>query len=42
MRLRALKSKRKRITDNYRLPIAKLAQLGLLSLMDFSLEARAL
>jgi len=35
MRLRALKSKRKRITDNYRLPKAKLAQLGLLSLMNF-------
>lgn len=34
MRLRAIKSKRKRITDNYRLPKALLAQLGLLSLMD--------
>jgi group II intron reverse transcriptase/maturase len=35
VRLRALWSKRKRRTDNYRLPKAKLAQLGLLSLMDF-------
>lgn len=38
-RLRALKSKCRRITDNYRLPNAKLAQLGLLSLMDFYLPA---
>lgn len=35
MRLRALKSKRKRETDNYRLPNRKFAQLGLLSLADF-------
>lgn len=35
MRVRALKSKRKRITDNYRIPKRKLAQLGLLSLLDF-------
>jgi group II intron reverse transcriptase/maturase len=35
MRLRALWSKRKRVTDNYRLPNAKLAQLGLLSLTSF-------
>jgi group II intron reverse transcriptase/maturase len=41
MRLRALKSKRKRITDNYRLPKAKLAQLGLLSLMNFCLKAQS-
>jgi len=35
MRLRAMWSKRKRITDNYRLPNRKLAQLGLLSLTSF-------
>ncbi len=35
MRLRALKSKRKRITDNYRIPNCELAQLGLLSLTQF-------
>lgn len=35
MRLRALKSKRKRETDNYRIPNRKLAQLGLLSLTQF-------
>jgi group II intron reverse transcriptase/maturase len=35
MRLRALKSKRKRATDNYRLPKRKLAKLGLLSLLTF-------
>lgn len=35
MRLRALWSKRKRHTDNYRLPNRKLAQLGLLSLLNF-------
>jgi group II intron reverse transcriptase/maturase len=35
MRLRALKSKRKRETDNYRLPNRKLAQLGLMSLSQF-------
>jgi group II intron reverse transcriptase/maturase len=35
MRLRALKSKRKRETDNYRIPNCKLAQLGLLSLTQF-------
>jgi group II intron reverse transcriptase/maturase len=35
MRLRAMWSKRKRVTDNYRYPNRKLAQLGLLSLMSF-------
>jgi len=35
MRLRAMWSKRKRLTDNYRLPNRKLAQLGLLSLTSF-------
>jgi group II intron reverse transcriptase/maturase len=40
MRLRALWSKRKRRTDNYRLPKAKLAQLGLLSLLDFCLQTQ--
>lgn len=35
MRLRALKSKRKRETDNYRIPNQRLAQLGLLSLTQF-------
>lgn len=35
MRLRTLWSKRKRETDNYRLPNRKLAQLGLLSLSSF-------
>ena len=35
MRLRAMWSKRKRITDNYRLHNKKLAQLGLLSLSSF-------
>lgn len=40
MRLRALKSKRKRITDNYRLPNRKFAQLGLLSLLDFYAAAQ--
>jgi group II intron reverse transcriptase/maturase len=35
MRLRAMWSKRKRITDNYRLPNRKFAQLGLLSLLSF-------
>lgn len=35
MRLRALRSKCKRVTDNYRLPNAELAQLGLLSLTSF-------
>jgi RNA-directed DNA polymerase len=35
MRLRTLWSKRKRETDNYRLPNRKLAQLGLLSLTSF-------
>jgi RNA-directed DNA polymerase len=35
MRLRALKSKRKRETDNYRIPNRKLAQLGLMSLTQF-------
>ena len=35
MRLRALKSKRKRETDNYRIPNRELAQLGLMSLTQF-------
>lgn len=35
MRLRAMWSKRKRLTDNYRLPNRKLAQLGLLRLTSF-------
>jgi len=35
MRVRAMWSKRKRITDNYRLRNRKLAQLGLLSLLSF-------
>ncbi len=35
MRLRAMWSKRKRLTDNYRLRNRKLAQLGLLSLTSF-------
>ena len=35
MRVRAMWSKRKRITDNYRLRNKKLAQLGLLSLSSF-------
>ena len=35
MRLRTLWSKRKRETDNYRLPSRQLAQLGLLSLTSF-------
>ena len=35
MRLRAMWSKRKRVTDNYRLRNRKLAQLGLLSLTSF-------
>ena len=34
-RLRAMWSKRKRVTDNYRLPNQKLAQLGLLRLTSF-------
>lgn len=38
MRLRALKSKRKRETDNYRIPNRKLAQLGLMSLTQFCCE----
>lgn len=35
MRIRAMWSKRKRYTDNYRLPNRKIAQLGLLSLTSF-------
>lgn len=35
MRLRAMWSKVKRVTDNYRLPNRRLAQLGLLSLASF-------
>lgn len=35
MRVRAMWRKRKKLTDNYRLPNAKLAQLGLLSLESF-------
>lgn len=35
MRLRALRSKRKRLTDNYRMPNAKFTQLGLQSLESF-------
>jgi RNA-directed DNA polymerase len=41
MRLRAMWSKRKRMTDNYRLPNRKLAQLGLLSLTSFCQNATA-
>ena len=40
MRLRALKTKRKRMTDNYRISRRKLAQLGLLSLLDFLAAAQ--
>jgi group II intron reverse transcriptase/maturase len=40
MRLRALKTKRKRMTDNYRIPRRKLAQLGLFSLLDFLTAAQ--
>lgn len=35
MRVRAMWRKRKRLTDNYRLPNVKLAQLGLISLESF-------
>lgn len=35
MRLRAMWRKRKRTTDNYRIPKRKLRQLGLLSLLDY-------
>jgi hypothetical protein len=35
VRVRAMWSKRKRLTDNYRLPNWKLARLGLLSLASF-------
>ena len=41
MRLRAMRKKRKRRTDNYRLPNKAFAKLGLLSLTDFVNHAQA-
>ena len=41
MRRRALRKKRKRMTDNYRLPNAVFTKLGLLSLMDLLNQAKA-